>query len=187
MARPAPGAPAAWVRVWNAPVRLLHWGLAALVVADLVLDDGGPLHRQLGYAAAALVAARLLWAAVGPGRAGLAALRPSPRATLAYLRAGLPRHLDHDPLGLWMVWLLWLLVALLAVTGWMTHLDAFWGDDRVQAVHGWLAHALLACVALHVLGVLAMSWRWRENLPRAMVSGRKRAAPAGEVPRPPPD
>jgi cytochrome b len=28
-------------------------------------------------------------------------------------------------------------------------------------------------VVLHLLGVAVMSWRWRENLPLAMVSGRK--------------
>ena len=114
-------APPARVRVWALPVRLAHWGLAALVAADLLLDDGGPLHRQLGYAAAALVLARLAW---GAWCSGLKSLLPSWRATRAYLRAGAPRHLRHDPLGLWMVWLLWLLVLLLAVTGWMSRLEA---------------------------------------------------------------
>ena len=28
-----------------------------------------------------------------------------------------------------MVWLLWIVVLLLGVTGWMSRLDAFWGDD----------------------------------------------------------
>jgi len=72
------------------------------------------------------------------------------------------------------VWLLWLLVLLLALTGWMSHLDAFWGDERVQHVHAWLADALLAAVVLHLLGVGVMSWRWRENLPATMLTGRKR-------------
>ena len=173
-------APPARVRVWALPVRLAHWGLAALVAADLLLDDGGPLHRQLGYAAAALVLVRLAWAG---WCSGLPGLLPSWRATRAYLRAGAPRHLQHDPLGLWMVWLLWLLVLLLAATGWMSRLDAFWGDERVQQVHAWLADALLAGVVLHLAGVAAMSWRWRENLPRAMVLGSKRAEGAPPEPR----
>jgi cytochrome b len=162
------------ILVWGAAVRLLHWALAALVVFDFVVDDGGPVHRVAGYVAAAVVVLRLARAAFAGGAEGLAALRPSLERTLAYVRSGTPKTVGHDPLGVWMVWLLWALVLLLGVTGWMTHLDAFWGDDRVQAVHSLLADALLVAAVLHVAGVAAMSWRWSENLPAAMITGRKR-------------
>jgi cytochrome b len=163
------------VLVWDAPVRVLHAALAALVAFDyFVLDDGGPVHRWAGYGAAGVVCARWGWAAVARGRGAFDALRPSLRDTLAYLRAGAPRTEGHDPLGLWMVWLLWVLVLLLALTGWMSRLNVFWGDERVHDVHAALAHLLIAAVAVHLAGVCAMSWRWRENLPAAMVSGRKR-------------
>lgn len=175
-ARGAP--PDGRVPVWDAPVRVLHWALALTIVADFIHDDGDRLHRTIGYVAVAFVALRLLWAALTRGTGGRAALLPSPRATLAYCRALLrgrpPRAPGHDPLGLWMVWLLWLLVLLLGLTGWMSRLDAFWGDDTVHAVHSWLADALLAAVCVHAIAVLAMSWLWRENLPRAMLTGRKR-------------
>ena len=163
------------VPVWDAAVRLLHWSLAGLVIFDLVRDDGGPLHRSLGYVAVGLVFMRLLWAALARGgHGGFAALKPSVRATLAYLRGRAPRQLGHDPLGLWMVWLLWLLVLLLGLTGWMSRLDAFWGDERLQDAHAWLADALLAAVCLHLLGVAVMCWRWRENLTKSMWTGQKR-------------
>jgi cytochrome b len=167
-------APDGRILVWGAALRLCHWALAALVMFDFVVDDGGPLHRAIGYVAAAVVALRLVWSAFASGEQRFAALRPSLARTLEYVRQGTPRTIGHDPLGLWMVWLLWTLVLLLGVTGWMTHLDAFWGDDRVQAVHAVLADILLVAAALHVAGVAAMSWRWRENLPAAMVTGRKR-------------
>jgi cytochrome b len=32
----------------------------------------------------------------------------------------------------------------------------------------------MVSVAVHLAGVAVMSWRWRENLPAAMLSGRKR-------------
>jgi len=155
-------------------VRVLHWTLAAVVIFDFVVDDGGPLHRGVGYVAAAVVLLRLVRAAAARGAEGFAALRPSLARTLAYLRRGAPRTLGHDPLGIWMVWLLWTLVLLLAVTGWMTRLDAFWGDDRLHAVHAAIAYVLVAAAVLHVAGVAAMSWRWRENLPATMVTGKKR-------------
>jgi cytochrome b len=160
--------------VWDAAVRVLHAALALLVLADFVLDDGGPLHRALGYGAAGAVLARLAWSTVARGEGGWPALVPSIGRTLDYLRRRAPRTLGHDPLGLWMVWLLWLLVLALAVTGWMARLDAFWGDETVHAVHAVLADVLMGAVALHLAGVATMSWRWRENLPGAMVSGRKR-------------
>jgi len=162
------------VLVWDVAVRLQHWLLAGLVIFCSIADDGGPLHRAAGYAAAGVVVARLLWAALTKGHGSLASLKPSVSATLAFVRARAPRCIGHDPLGLWMVWLLWSLVSLLALTGWMSRLDAFWGDERLQDIHAWIADALLAAVALHLLGVGVMSWRWRENLPASMVTGRKR-------------
>jgi cytochrome b len=160
--------------VWDAAVRVLHASLAALVLADFVLDDGGPLHRALGYGAASVVLVRLAWSVVASGECGWRALVPSMGRTLDYLHRGAPRTLGHDPLGLWMVWLLWALVLALGVTGWMARLDAFWGDETVHAIHAVLADVLMGAVVLHFGGVAVMSWLWRENLPTAMVSGRKR-------------
>src|SRR5690349_20373664 len=163
--------------VWSAAVRLCHWLLAATVLFDLVYDDGGWWHRVIGYVAVGAVLARFLWATLAGGRDGFRVLVPSPAGTIRYLRDGAHRTAGHDPLGLWMVWLLWLLVLALGVTGWMSRLDAFWGDDLLHDLHEWLADATLAAVIVHLLGVLAMSWRWRENLPLAMLSGRKRDTP----------
>lgn len=163
------------VTAWDAAVRVLHWALAALVLFDLYHDDGGWLHRGIGYGAAGVVVARFAWATFGAAGAGWRTLRPSLKDTVAYLRGGAPRTLGHDPLGLWMVWLLWLLVLALGVTGWVSRLDAFWGDDGIRDLHSRLADALLIAVAVHLGGVAVMGWRWRDNLVAAMVTGRKRA------------
>jgi cytochrome b len=169
------------VQAWDVVVRLLHWALAVLVAVDLVRDDGDRAHRLVGYAAVMVVLLRLGWAAVVRSHGGLAGLRPSISQSWVYLRLVLrgqpPRSLGHNPLGLWMVWLLWTLVLLLGLTGWMTRLDAFWGDERVHALHAFLADLLLAAVALHLAGVATMSWLWKENLPASMVNGLKREDP----------
>jgi cytochrome b len=73
-----------------------------------------------------------------------------------------------------MVWLLWILVLLLGVTGWMSRLDAFWGDDFVHDAHALLADMMLIAVILHLAGVATMSWLWRENLPASMITGYRR-------------
>lgn len=167
------------VPVWDAAVRLLHGSLAATVIVNLIRDDGDRLHRAIGYAAVAIVALRLGWSFIARGNGGIGKLRLSWRDTCGYVRAlshgQAPRHVAHDPLGLWMVWLLWALVLLLGLTGWMSRLDAFWGDDLVNGLHAWLADILLVAVLLHLAGVAAMSWLWKENLPGAMLTGRKRA------------
>jgi len=166
------------VPAWDLLVRASHWAVAALVIFDWVRDDGDRLHRIAGYVAVGIILVRWLWATTPWSRSGIAALVPSPRATLHYtrelLRGQAPRHLHHDPLGLWMVWLLWSLVLLLGITGWLSRLDAFWGDERVQQVHAWLADGLMVAAAVHLIGVAVMSWHWRENLAIAMITGRKR-------------
>src|SRR5215813_6780262 len=166
------------VPVWDAVVRLLHWALAALVAIDLVRDDGDHPHRLIGYAAVGVVLARLLWGLVcrPPGR--LSDLWPSVSQSVAYLRrlrrGRPPRSLGHNPLGVWMAWLIWLLVLLLGLSGWTSRLDAFWGDDFLTDLHAVLADILLIAVFVHLVGVGAMSWLWRENLPAAMITGKKR-------------
>ena len=162
------------MKPWDAIVRLSHWTLAALVVFDFVYDDGGYTHRMVGYGAAVVVLLRLGWAAVRGH-----SLRPSIAETRVYVRqliAGKPpRSPGHDPLGLWMVWLIWVLVLLLAVSGWASRLDMFWGDERVEEVHTFFADLLIVAVVAHVLAVAAMSVLWKENLPAAMLTGNKRA------------
>lgn len=166
-------------RVWDAGVRVAHWSLAALVVVNLIRDDGDIVHRWLGYAAVAVVLSRLTWACLSRSHAGMASLLPSASGAIAYLRLLLrgqpPRAEGHDPLGLWMIWLLWALVLLLGLTGWMSRLDAFWGDDRMHDLHAVLADILLVAVFLHLLGVATMSWLWKENLLASMVTGFKRS------------
>lgn len=160
--------------IWDPAIRFLHWGLAILVVVDLVRDDGDYPHRMIGYAAAAVVTMRLMWATFTRRHN----LIPSPDATFRYIallargRPSLSR--SHDPLGLLMAWFIWILVLLLALTGWMSHLDAFWGDDGIRAIHAFFADLLLAAILIHVTAVIIMSFVWRLNLPAAMITGRKK-------------
>lgn len=73
-----------------------------------------------------------------------------------------------------MILLLMALLASVLVTGSMLTLDAYFGDEWLEALHGALADALIALVVLHVLAALYESLRHRENLVWSMNTGYKR-------------
>ena len=181
---PAAGSPAepATVTVWDPFVRVFHWTLAAACGAELLLLDGGRApHRWVGYAAAGLVAARVVWGFVGSRHARFRDFVPHPLGLLVYLGALLrgrePRTLGHNPAAAAMILVLMGVVAALGVTGWMTTLDAFWGAAWLEDLHGWLADALAVLVVVHAAAAAVESVRHRENLVLAMITGRKRAQP----------
>ena len=160
--------------VWDVFVRVAHWAVAVLVVIELLNEaSANPWHRYLGYAAAALVIARLVWGVVTQGEARLARMAATAAEAPAYLRSPRP-YLGHNPLGALMAFLLWTLILAVGVTGWMTQLDAYWGEEWLQQLHELLAYVLGACALVHVGGVLVTSRRHSVNLIAAMLSGKKR-------------
>lgn len=170
--------PQGGVRVWDPLVRVFHWTLAAAFLGAFLLEDPRGLHRGLGYVAAAAVAVRIVWGLVGPGHARFADFVPTPAGFLGYARASFAgrerRYLGHNPAGGAMVVALLAVVLTLGVTGWLMGTDAFWGDDRIKAVHEAVANLGVGLVALHLGGVAWESRRHRENLVAAMITGVKR-------------
>jgi cytochrome b len=70
-----------------------------------------------------------------------------------------------------------LLGMILAIsgTGFMMTTNSFWGAEWVEDLHEGLVYATMGLIALHVAGVIVTSVEHRENLVRAMITGRKRA------------
>lgn len=175
------------VRVWDPLQRLVHWSLAAAVgLAWWAGEARLSLHLWAGYSALALVALRAAWGFAGSVHARFASFVHGPRAVWAYatrlLRAQAPRSLGHNPLGGWMVLALLGCLLLVCVSGILYTTDRFWGLAWVEHTHRISAWTLVALIALHLCGVALMSWRHRENLVAAMLSGTKRSdrvPPAG--------
>lgn len=161
-------------------MRLVHWALALVCVAAWITSDFFlRWHEPFGYAALALVVARIAWGIIGSPYARLAQFVRGPGATRHYfrevLRGHAARYLGHNPLGAWMALALWQCVAALGLTGWLMNTDMFWGVEWLDWLHHALAWLLIALVVAHVAGVVTTGRRHRENLVLSMWTGRKRA------------
>ena len=167
------------IQVWDPLVRVAHWGVAAGVAgAWWSLDRAGGWHEKIGYAVAALVGLRLVWGFIGSRHARFSDFVKGWRTTAAYARRLLAgaeeRYIGHNPLGGWMALALWAAVAATCFTGWLYTTDEFFGLAWLEQTHQALAWTVVALVPLHVAGVVFTSLRHRENLLRAMLTGRKR-------------
>ncbi len=185
----AGSAPPAAVRVWDAPVRVFHWLLAASFAGAWLTADGERwrlVHVTLGYTMAALVVFRLLWGVAGTRHARFGDFMRGPAAVLRYLRslAGSrpEHHSGHNPAGGWAVLALLGLTAVTAALGWATYSDL--GGEWLEDGHEAAASLLMAVVLVHIAAVLLSSWLHKENLIRAMFTGRKRAVAAEPDARP---
>lgn len=181
------------VKVWDPLVRVFHWALVAgFFAAYLTAGEAETAHVWLGYAVLGLVAVRILWGFVGTVHARFADFVHGPASVLTDLKLTLqrraPRYLGHSPVGGAMV--VALLVFLLATT--LSGIAVYGADEHagpmasmmagvshdteevLEEVHEVCANVTLGLVVLHILGVAFTSFAHRENLVRAMFTGRKR-------------
>ena len=165
------------VRVWDLGVRLFHWSLVAMVTLTYLFDDPRKLHQTLGYVVIGLIAFRLIWGVVGTRHARFASFVPGPRQLIGYLRdmakGREARYLGHNPAGAVMIAALLLTLIGVGASGYMMGMDAYFGEEWVEELHEALVNFLLVLVICHVGGVIYSSWRHRENLIVAMITGEK--------------
>jgi cytochrome b len=173
------------IPVWDIFVRVTHWTVAFLVLAELsLLDEDWAVHRWAGYAVLTLVVLRLAWGLIGSRHARFSGFPPSLRAARAHL-AGLLRgrhtlHLSHNPLGALMAYNLWASLVAVCLTGILMTTRTFWGVELVEEVHEVIANWVAISVVLHVAGVAFETWHSKMNLVRAMVNGSKEIPGPGE-------
>ncbi|SMD02864.1 Cytochrome b [Rhizobium sp. RU36D] len=170
----------AMVKVWDPFVRVFHWSLVAFFAFSFLTgDEWETAHILSGYAIGGLVAARVLWGLFGSQHARFANFIYSPLTVTrflvdtAFLRA--KRYVGHNPAGGAMVLALLLAISGIVTTGYMMTTDAYWGIEWVEEAHEAMVYATLGLIVLHIAGVILASLEHRENLVRAMITGRKRA------------
>lgn len=192
------------VRVWDISVRAFHWVVVAAVLAAALTGfilgrTALAWHLVAGVTVLAAVAWRVIWGLLGATYARFASFAYRPATVLAHLRTlrrgGHHRHLGHNPLGAVMVFALLAVLSAIGVTGVMTlggmlkqgPLRAFLSyatGTQTLNIHNLLAILLLVMIGAHLAGVAFESWRGRENLVAAMVTGSKPVCPPAEAARP---
>lgn len=175
--------PSATKVVWDLPTRLFHWLFAALIVFAYVSaeEDSGinQWHMAAGYSVMVLLAFRIVWGFAGGEYARFTSflkLGHLPQHISQMMRFRVERTIGHNPLGGIAVVLMLGLAAATVFTGALL---------KGEEPHEDLGEAMIILAGIHVAAVFAMSVMTRENLPRAMVTGRKdvEEVPAGRAPR----
>src|SRR5271163_2306719 len=188
------------VRVWDAPTRLFHWALVALLVAAYVTAELDELewHMRAGYGVLALLLFRLARGFVGSDTARFSHFVRGPRAVWHHLHGFLGRAPDvavgHNPAGGWAVVALLLLLCVQVGTGLFADDDISEAGPFAQCVERpmrrWLTglhdqgfDVLLGLAALHVAAIGAYWAVRRHNLVWPMVTGVKRLPAVVAAPR----
>lgn len=165
-------------RAWGTVARSLHWLVALLIFAQLVLGrvaEEAPLsprkldlfvwHKSIGLTILLLVLLRIAWRLTNPTPAPVAGTPPR-FVTLAKLGHGM----------------LYLLMVLVPLSGWIISdtsripFRAFWlvpvpdlldaeraVSEMAERVHDVLTTALLAVVVVHIVAALIHHFRWRDD------------------------
>lgn len=164
--------------VWDLSIRLFHWALVVGFGANAILTDAESLlHRQIGYAIAALLAYRLIWGLIGSRHARFADFPPSISASVGQLHEMATvrphAHAGHSPLGALMIYNLLITLVGIVATGYLMTTVAWFGVDAVEEAHEALVTWAEISVVIHILAVIVESRRLKVNLPHSMVTGYK--------------
>ncbi|AUH32838.1 cytochrome b/b6 domain-containing protein [Paracoccus tegillarcae] len=181
------------VKLWDPLLRLFHWLLAALVIANWLLGQFGPtdmsLHFWFGYAILALLIFRIVWGFVGPEPARFSNFLRGFGTIRDYARGMFRREPSlwpgHNPLGALAVVAMILALLFQVVTGLISDPEDFInvgplagavGSDIATEAPGWHAfgaNIILILVLLHISIILFYRVWKNEDLIRPMITGWK--------------
>ena len=185
------------IAIWDLPTRLFHWSLVLLVGCNLffVSPRGGwqtPVHFISGFCIAGLLLFRIIWGFVGSPRSHFADFLRPWHTVKAYIvrlvRLRPPHSIGHNPLGGWMIGVLLATLIAMILTGVFAagrraagpfaHLLPPSFSHTLGQIHGLISNLLIGLLAVHVAGVLTDWLLTRDNLVKAMITGRKKLSAA---------
>ena len=175
--------------VWDLPVRLFHWLLAALIFFSWwsIENHHDDWHIWSGLAITTLLLFRLLWGFFGSSTARFGSFVRGPRTVRAYLK-GQWRGAGHSPLGALSV------LTLLGATAVQVGLGLFAEDedglmtgplsrlvsvdtaDTAREIHEIWFYVLVGLIALHVGAILFYRLHGKPLI-KAMITGKAKLEP----------
>jgi cytochrome b len=175
------------VRVWDVPVRLVHWLLVLAVAGAWWTAETGRMdwHQYCGYALLALVSFRIYWGFFGSSTARFSQFMRGPREIVGYLKGRRTHVPGHNPLGALSVVALLALLLMQDVLGLFTvdvdgiesgPLSTYVSFDAGRLAADWhdkLFDVLLWLIGLHIAAVLYYLLIRKENLIGPMLSGKR--------------
>jgi len=185
------------VRLWDLPVRIIHWSFVVLIPSLWWTAENHAMdwHIRLGVTLLALLTFRILWGFFGSSTARFAGFVRGPRAVLDYfasLKGNAPHGpvVGHNPAGGWSVLALLGLMALQVTlglfagdpddgtTGPLNHLVGFSTYDLATEAHEVVFNLIVAVVVLHLAAIVFYTLVKHDRLVPPMITG-KRVFPAG--------
>lgn len=153
--------------------------MALFIIIDLfIFDDGDDIHNLLGYGTLAMVVFRTLIGFTAKGFESFKKFPLSPRELFYFFKTLFTRnrkdYIGHNPVASYAYIAFWLLVLGLGVTGiLLVHVDIFFGDQRLEQIHGILANAVIVFVVIHLTGILLDAILHRRKTWMNIITGKK--------------
>lgn len=178
-------------KVWDLPVRVFHWSLAALVVVMFVSAklENFDVHILAGKGITIILFTRLVWGFVGSTNARLSALFFQPRAYIDHIMTLPDREpgygVRHSPVGSLAVIAILLVIVVQVSTGlvasdidglvegpfayYLSYDASRWATD----IHLTNETLLLVLITLHLAANAFYYFYKKDNLVRPMITGSR--------------
>lgn len=182
------------VRIWDIPTRLFHWSLVGLLGVSCYTGLTGGFyemdwHMKSGYGILTLVLFRILWGVIGTRYAQFREFLPGPSQIKGHLVTALKKpyqRAGHNPLGALNIFVILIILLVQAVTGLFANDDIFtegplagkvsYETSRwLTGIHEINIWILAGLVTMHLLAIALHQFHFRENLVKAMLTGKKKA------------
>lgn len=173
------------ILVWDIPARLFHWAFAASLTAAIAIgflvDDDSPLfqlHMIFGIIAMFLLVVRIVMGVIGSRYSRFTSYPVRPGEVISYMISAVSKtklYAGNNPGSATAAVLMLLLVPALFLSG------IGYGGEAIEELHEAFAWALLAVILMHLAGLAWHTFRHRENISLAMVTGKKAGKPEDAI------